>query len=146
MAIVARIRWQLGQKAPINYEREGPQSNRQTRTCTIVILEPQTSFLDWLYNMLQTTPEFDVVGSANTFADGLEQVKQLKPDLVLSDVWLPGAQGLDFLYVLQSLEMPPRIVVMAMDPEVGPLVEKLGLGFVLKTQLSVELLRAWCLP
>ncbi len=96
--------------------------------------------------MLQTTPEFDVVGSANTFADGLEQVKQLKPDLVLSDVWLPGAQGLDFLYVLQSLEMPPRIVVMAMDPEVGPLVEKLGLGFVLKTQLSVELLRAWCLP
>lgn len=52
------------------------------------------------------TEGFEVVGEAHTGADALAQVRALRPDLVLLDVYLPDLSGLD---VLRELRADPSV-------------------------------------
>ena len=48
------------------------------------------------------TPGFEVVGVAHTGADALRQVRELRPDLVLLDIYLPDVDGLTVLRNIRS--------------------------------------------
>ena len=45
--------------------------------------------------VVDITDGFDVVGEAETGESGVEAARELRPDLVLMDVNLPGINGLD---------------------------------------------------
>jgi response regulator of citrate/malate metabolism len=47
-------------------------------------------------------PGFEVAGVASTGADALRAVEELKPDLVLLDIYLPGMTGLEVLRRLRE--------------------------------------------
>lgn len=47
--------------------------------------------------MVQQTPGFTVAGEARTGADALTAVRELRPDLILLDIYLPDMSGLDVL-------------------------------------------------
>lgn len=51
---------------------------------------------------VERTPGFTVVGEARTGAEALAAVRELRPDLVLLDVYLPDMSGLDVLRELRS--------------------------------------------
>lgn len=48
------------------------------------------------------TPGFEVVGTAHTGADALRAVDELRPDLVLLDIYLPDRDGVSVLRELRS--------------------------------------------
>ncbi|HEV2727592.1 MAG TPA: response regulator [Solirubrobacterales bacterium] len=48
------------------------------------------------------TPGFEVVGVAHTGADALRAVEELRPDLVLLDIYLPDMDGVSVLRELRS--------------------------------------------
>lgn len=50
---------------------------------------------------------FEVAGRAHTGAAALEAVDQLRPDLVLLDIYLPDMSGLDVLQHLREDDLPP---------------------------------------
>lgn len=51
---------------------------------------------------------FEVVGQARTAGESIDLVERLRPDLVLLDIYLPDASGLD---VLRSIRAPERPLV-----------------------------------
>jgi two-component system CitB family response regulator len=51
---------------------------------------------------LERLPGFEIAGVAHTGADALALVEQLRPDLVLLDVYLPDRSGLDVLRRLRE--------------------------------------------
>jgi response regulator of citrate/malate metabolism len=53
---------------------------------------------------VQKTPGFRVVGMAHTGADALRQVRSLRPDLVLLDIYLPDIDGVT---VLRNIRADP---------------------------------------
>jgi response regulator of citrate/malate metabolism len=53
---------------------------------------------------LERLPGFQVVGRARTGEDALRLVAQLRPDLVLLDVYLPDLSGIEVLRGLRELE------------------------------------------
>ena len=54
---------------------------------------------------------FELVGRAQTGATALESVDQLRPDLVLLDIYLPDISGLEVLRRLREDDHPPVDVV-----------------------------------
>ena len=56
-------------------------------------------------------PGFQVAGKAHTGGSALEQVEQLRPDLVLLDIYLPDISGLDILQRLREEGQAPVDVI-----------------------------------
>jgi response regulator of citrate/malate metabolism len=56
---------------------------------------------------------FEVVGTASTGAQALEDVVRLRPDLVLLDVYLPDMTGLDVLRRLRADGWPADVIVIS---------------------------------
>ena len=78
---------------------------------------------------------FTIVGSAATGEDALHQVEELRPDLLLLDVQMPGGSGMDVLRTLRGQGDGPRIVLLTAGIEDPALMEAGALkadGMVLK--------------
>lgn len=60
------------------------------RRMTVFIVDDCPLLCDALTELLQRNHEFQVLGSANNSDDGFRRIMELKPDLVLCDVELPG--------------------------------------------------------
>ena len=56
---------------------------------------------------------FQVVGTASTGTQALEDVVRLRPDLVLLDVYLPDMTGLDVLRRLRAAACPSDVIVIS---------------------------------
>lgn len=56
---------------------------------------------------------FEVVGTASTGAQALEDIARLRPDLVLLDVYLPDMTGLDVLRRLRADGWPADVIVIS---------------------------------
>ncbi|MFC0115427.1 response regulator [Kibdelosporangium aridum] len=59
------------------------------------------------------TPGFSVVGVAHTGADALQAARELKPDLVLLDIYLPDMDGLAVLQELRSSQGDTDVIVIS---------------------------------
>ena len=64
-----------------------------------------------LANMLNSRPDFRVVGEADDCAATLELYRKLKPDLLLLDIAMPGLDGIETLRRLRA-EHPGACVLM----------------------------------
>ena len=62
---------------------------------------------------IQRTSGFAVVGAAHTGAEALAKTRELRPDLVLLDIHLPDANGLDLM--LQLREIAPELDVLVIS-------------------------------
>jgi len=62
---------------------------------------------------IQRTPGFSVVGAAHSGAEALVKTRELQPDLVLLDIHLPDANGLDLM--LQLREIAPELDVLVIS-------------------------------
>lgn len=58
--------------------------------------------------LVQSLPGFTVVGVAHTAADALTEVRRLRPDLVLLDLYLPDGTGISVLRTLRAPENAAR--------------------------------------
>jgi DNA-binding NarL/FixJ family response regulator len=64
-------------------------------TVRVLIVDDQEPFRMAARMVVDVTDGFEVVGEAETGEDSVRMADELKPDLVLMDVNLPGINGLD---------------------------------------------------
>ena len=78
----------------------------------IVLADANEEFRILLKQTLESTGEFEVVGSTGDGVEALHLVQQLRPQLLILDVVLPGLDGLGLLRQLQTLgDAAPRSIV-----------------------------------
>ncbi len=88
---------------------------------------------------------FDVAGEAADGASALEQVRRLRPDVVLLDVQLPGIDGFEVAISLSRQSFAPRVVLTSSRDatEYGERLRRAPiLGFIPKHELSGSALAA----
>src|SRR5690625_2653593 len=57
---------------------------------------------------------FKVCGEANNGEDALEMIKQMKPDLIITDIRMPVLDGLELIkYTIESTTLHPNFVIIS---------------------------------
>lgn len=72
-----------------------------------LVVEDSRLAREGLLRMLSAFPRIELVGAAATVAEALEQVAQVRPDVIFLDIHLPGEDG---FALLERLDYLPRIV------------------------------------
>jgi DNA-binding NarL/FixJ family response regulator len=81
-----------------------------------------------LRHLLETEPDFLVLGESYTAADMLRHVQHLRPNVLLLDQALPAAQGREMLRELAAIEPKLRTILVTDGVEDGDLFGALQLG------------------
>jgi DNA-binding NarL/FixJ family response regulator len=82
---------------------------------------------------------YHVVGEAADSASALQAARELAPDSVLVDVYLPDEDGFELTSRLEALDNPPAVVLTSSHDraELEPCVaDSAARGFVSKSELS----------
>ena len=89
--------------------------------------------------------DIEVVGEAESAEEALPQIRQLKPDVVLCDLHLPGLSGLDLTERVVRSDFGTRVIVVSVLED-GPMPRRLleagASGYVGKACDAAELLCA----
>jgi DNA-binding NarL/FixJ family response regulator len=79
----------------------------------VMIVDDQEPFRMAARLVVEATDGFEVAGEAESGEQSVELAKELKPDLVLMDVNLPGINGLDATRQILDVDGPPVVLLLS---------------------------------
>ena len=95
--------------------------------------------------ILSGETDIEVIGEADCGEDALREIRQLKPDVVLCDLHLPGVSGLEVTERIVRGQEGTRVVIVSVLED-GPMPKRLleagASGYISKGCNAQELLRA----
>ncbi|MCG8023741.1 MAG: response regulator transcription factor [Candidatus Thiodiazotropha endolucinida] len=112
---------------------------------TIVIAEDHNILRAGLKALLTSNPQFDVVGEADNSRDAIRRVIELKPDLVIMDLNMPGLNGMDAIREIKERMPDIKTLVLTVHNEEEYVLASLKAGangYVLKDATQNELMTA----
>jgi DNA-binding NarL/FixJ family response regulator len=94
----------------------------------IVLADDHAIFRKGLRALLEAEPGFAVVGEACHGEEAVEQVRALRPDVLLLDLAMPGVSGMEALAELSRGPTGVRVVLLTAAVERDEVVRSLELG------------------
>ena len=108
----------------------------------VLVAEDQAMIRGALAALLEIETDIDVVGQAASGTEAVTLVRKLKPDVVLTDIEMPGLTGLDLAAQLRSDGLSPRVIILTTFARPGYLRRALDVGasgYLLKDAPSAQL-------
>jgi DNA-binding NarL/FixJ family response regulator len=113
-------------------------------TIRILLVDDHLVLRAGLKALLEAERDFRIVGEASTGEEGLEKAKTVRPDVVVMDLSMPGAGGLEATRRITT-ETTSKVLVLTMHSEEAyllPVLEAGGSGYVRKTSADEDLTNA----
>jgi DNA-binding NarL/FixJ family response regulator len=114
-------------------------------TTTILLADDHALVRECLRALLSEHPGFRVVGEADSGRAAVRLARELRPDVVLMDVTMPGLNGIEATRSIRRDNPETRVVAVSMHPErqfVSQMLDADASGYVLKGCPFDELLAA----
>jgi DNA-binding NarL/FixJ family response regulator len=114
------------------------------RRTTVLIADDHAIVMEGLVSLLKEH-DFDIVGAVGDGEKLLEAARRLKPDVIVTDLSMPGLTGLDVLVKLQEERLHSKVVVLTMHNDAVRATQALKAGasaFLLKESAGEELVTA----
>lgn len=108
----------------------------------ILLADDHPIYREGLARSLTEAGGLEVVGQAAEGAGAVRLARDLRPDLVLLDISMPGGGGISALAAIMQAEKPPVVVMLTASESEDDLIQALRLGaqgFVLKGVGAQEL-------
>lgn len=112
---------------------------------SVLLVDDHAILREGLKALLSYSEDIQVVGEAQDGAEGLARVGELRPDVVLMDIAMPGMNGLEATRLVRAQYPQTRVLILTQheDPQyVLPLLEAGASGFVSKRALGNDLTTA----
>ena len=111
----------------------------------VMLVDDQNLVRKGVRSLLELSEEIEVVAEAADGAEAIRMIPEVRPDVVLLDMRMPGLSGLDVLQELSSKdELPPTIILTTFDDDELVLagIRSGARGYLLKDVALAELVDA----
>jgi DNA-binding NarL/FixJ family response regulator len=111
----------------------------------LVIVEDHAILREGLRALLELEPDLKIVGEATNGTEALPIVQTADPDLVITDIALPGRSGIDLIAALRQMRSQLKILVLTAhnsEEYIRAALNAGAQGYVLKDASRIELLQA----
>jgi two-component system nitrate/nitrite response regulator NarL len=111
----------------------------------VLLVDDHSLFRSGIRSLLQRHAEFTVVGEAADGVEGIKRAQQLKPDVVLLDLNMPGMSGVETLQLMQQDCPGTAIIMLTVSEESHDLAVAMragARGYLIKNIETDYLLRA----
>jgi len=98
------------------------------RSIRVLLVDDHPLFRKGLASLLAREKGFEVVGEAQDGAEALNKTKNLKPDLVLMDIYMPGGNGLEATRRIREALSSVKVVILTVSEEDKNLFEAIKSG------------------
>lgn len=115
------------------------------QTIRILIVEDQRHLRDGVEALINFTPGFQCSGAFRTMEEALARVKHDLPDVILTDIGLPGMSGIEGIKRLKELYPDLLILVLTVYDDNEKIFDALcagACGYLLKQTEPSELLKS----
>jgi DNA-binding NarL/FixJ family response regulator len=115
------------------------------RSFRILVVDDSDRFRQFLVLSLRQRAEFQLVYEASDGLEAVARAEELKPELILLDVGLPGVNGIEAGRRIRKISPNSKILFVSLESSVDVVQEALHLGaqgYLLKADAGDELLPA----
>jgi DNA-binding NarL/FixJ family response regulator len=110
-----------------------------------LLVDDHVILREGLRALLELQPDFHVIGEVGTFEEAVECATRLQPDIVLTDIGLPGRSGLLLVRELRKVCPAARVVLLtahSSEEYIRAGLDASAEGYVLKDCSHTELTNA----
>ncbi len=114
-------------------------------TIKILLVDDHAMFRAGIRALIEAEERLEVVGEASSGDEAVDRVRELKPDIVVMDLAMPGSNGLEATRRISALELNTSVLVLTVHAEeeyLVPVVEAGASGYLTKTSADTDLLEA----
>jgi len=111
----------------------------------VFIVDDHPMMREGLAQMIGNQPDLEVCGEAGDAHEALEKIILLKPDLVLTDISLPGKNGLELIKDIKATLPRALVLVISMHDEtfyVERVLRAGGRGYIMKQEGGKKIAQA----
>jgi two-component system, NarL family, response regulator LiaR len=116
-----------------------------SRPIQILLVDDHPVVRDGLRAMLGLQPDFQIVGEANNGVEAVQQVVQLRPDVILLDLEMPELDGVAALERIRAASPAARVIILTAYDEDERIVSAViagAQGYILKGAPREDIFRA----
>ncbi len=112
---------------------------------SVLLVDDHPVVIEGLRKLLATTEDIKVTGEAHDAAGAIEQARTLRPDVILLDLRMPGASGVQAIRRLREQEWPGAVLILTSYGDqayVRQAIEAGADGYLLKNAPTEDLIAA----
>jgi DNA-binding NarL/FixJ family response regulator len=110
----------------------------------VLIVDDHALFRQGVRNIIEPEEDFEVVGEAEDGTEALAKARELKPDLILMDIYMPRGDGLEAVSAIKKELTDVRIVMLTIhddkDENLLEAIKRGAEGFLSKSMRAKDLL------
>ena len=111
----------------------------------VFILDDHQMLIDGLTALLSNESMYELTGTSQSGEQALQLIADSVPDIILSDINMPGMDGIEFTREVKKKHPSVKVIALSMfngQPAISDMMEAGASGYILKNTGKEELLTA----